>query len=444
MKTTDSDNKETNLSKTESIEEEPRIIFKEYKHINQVIFNHPKKLNALCKKMLHPTLDKIIEWYGEYDKKTYRNKSQGEKLNASFRMNKDSNPSLVKKPIMIMKGMGRAFSAGGNLSEVYYIMNENKEIYDLNSIMEKEYLIHEALKNKVPIQISLWHGPVMGFAVGISINSRIKICTSSTKFAMPETKIGYFTDACSSYTMSRVFHKNPEVGMYICLTAEMIQGYDLMKLGLVDYYVDEEKYKNIEDRIAEFIEQEVDFNDVTEKNGVEYNIYIEEIVDKIKDFLASYCDTSYEELEKKNLVNENCGYKHLSIIKYIFQYDSIFNIFKRLGKVINRNEQELPEQVYKDINEEVVCWAKKIKSNLDIRSPRSLIIVFELLKKGRDFKIYEDGVDFEIKLSASYINEPDFLEGIRALLIDKDNNPKWKEKSIYEVDYNSFVSKYIN
>ena len=77
----------------------------------------------------------------------------------------------------------------------------------------------------------------MGGGVGISINAQIKIATDLTTFAMPEAKIGFFTDIGSSYFLPKLKKK---IGYYLALTGQRLKGKELVQAGLANYYMDSE------------------------------------------------------------------------------------------------------------------------------------------------------------------------------------------------------------
>ena len=89
-----------------------------------------------------------------------------------------------------------------------------------------------------PVQISCWDGIVMGGGVGISIHSPIRIATESSMFAMPEAKIGLFTDVAGGYFLSRL-RKN--IGLYLGLTGARLKGEEVVQAGLANFFVEKSK-----------------------------------------------------------------------------------------------------------------------------------------------------------------------------------------------------------
>ena len=82
----------------------------------------------------------------------------------------------------------------------------------------------------------------MGGGVGISINSDIRIVTEFTQFAMPESKIGLFTDVGGGYFLNKVKHN---MGLYLGLTGHRLKGYELVELGIADYFVPRNRLQDL-------------------------------------------------------------------------------------------------------------------------------------------------------------------------------------------------------
>jgi enoyl-CoA hydratase/carnithine racemase len=97
-----------------------------------------------------------------------------------------------------------------------------------------------------PLLIALWNGIVMGGGVGVSIHAPFRIATDKSMFAMPEAKIGFFTDVSGGYFLARLKHN---IGLYLGLTSQRLKGKDLVKAGLANYYLPSEKVHELEKRL---------------------------------------------------------------------------------------------------------------------------------------------------------------------------------------------------
>lgn len=172
--------------------------------------NSPKTLNSIDIEMIKLMLRKVKEW--------------------------KQFPSEAPRVAILSGTGGKAFCAGGDIVSIYNSAVGKLDRKIMNDHSLYEFLIQYSLSQMSPKQISIWNGVVMGAGVGISMHSSIKVATESTVFAMPETGIGYFTDAGSSYFLSRI-KNNISLGLYLGLTGQRIRAKDLVKWGIATHFV---------------------------------------------------------------------------------------------------------------------------------------------------------------------------------------------------------------
>eukprot|EP00331_Platyophrya_macrostoma_P001938 CAMPEP_0176424034 /NCGR_PEP_ID=MMETSP0127-20121128/10616_1 /TAXON_ID=938130 /ORGANISM="Platyophrya macrostoma, Strain WH" /LENGTH=208 /DNA_ID=CAMNT_0017805053 /DNA_START=172 /DNA_END=794 /DNA_ORIENTATION=+ len=195
----------------------------------------------------------------------------------------NSNPAIK---VCIWKGDGVSFCAGGDL----VLWREPCERKDYESVDFMHTLVYTTLariKNMNPIQISIWNGFVMGGGVGFSINSKIRIATDSSTFAMPETAVGYMPDSGSTVYFSRLRNN---LGLYYALTGGKIIGRELYTLGLADYFVPSERLDELEKALAEVIDENV-------------------TLEKLKKVVEKYHDPKQEAIEHEAVISEAFGGK---------------------------------------------------------------------------------------------------------------------------------------
>ena len=180
-----------------------------------ITLNRPKALNALNLNMAIQFLDKLKEW--ESDNKIER---------------------------VLLLGEGKHFCAGGDVKSVHLSgpFSKLKEEF-----FSTEYSLNLQIKNFPKPYLSIWQGVVMGGGVGLSIYGDYRIATDSTKFAMPETSIGFFPDVGGSFFLARLENN---LGKYLGLTGEIVQGKDLLNFNLATHYCPENKINNL---ISQFI-----------------------------------------------------------------------------------------------------------------------------------------------------------------------------------------------
>ena len=307
----------------------------------KIILNRPKAYNALCSKM-NPELFKAIE-----------------------EANQSAKVCIVKSILA-----GKVFSAGGDIKELVAMKKNGTQaalIRQFNSLMF-------AMSQAKPIKIAFWDGIVMGAGVGLSVNSNIKIATENTAFAMPEAKLGHFTDVGASYFLSRL-KKN--IGLFLALTAYSLKGKQAYQVGVADYFVNSKDLPALEAEIEELS------LDPTVNEAL------------IRKTIEKYAEKIPQVYEGEDLIAE------------IFQG-------KDVSEVLEKLKQKSEE------NATVKKWYEDILKNSAI----SLFYGFELLKRGKKLNLHE-ALSIEEYL-ASKERQEDLYEGVRIVLVDKGARPNWK------------------
>ena len=186
------------------------IFFEIKKTTGIITLNRPKALNALNLSMAEQFSDKLKEW--EEDDKIER---------------------------VLLQGAGKHFCAGGDVKSVH-LSGQFSQLK--REFFSKEYALNLQIKNFSKPYLSIWKGVVMGGGVGLSIYGDYRIATDSTKFAIPETSIGFFPDVGSSFFLSRL---NNNVGKFLGLTGEIINSKDLLNFDLATHYCPEDKLNSL-------------------------------------------------------------------------------------------------------------------------------------------------------------------------------------------------------
>lgn len=300
---------------------------------------------------------------------------------------KDSSLSHI-----LMYGSGsKGFCAGGDM-RVYYDNRSNateiaKEFFTL------EYDMDLRIINFSKPIVALLDGIVMGGGVGISIGASHKIVTEKTKWAMPEANIGFFPDVGGTFFMNQI---PEEMARYISFLAKFLTGDDVIFLGFADTKVLSTDMNAIKSEIAD-IEGENPF------------LEIENILEKFQ----QPSENSY--LER----NQN------KILKY-FKGESVTEIINNLQLGADSGDS----------------WALETLNEMRKKSLLSQFIIFEQFKRGKDLSI-EEAFEMELTLSLNFMYNPDFFEGLRSVLVEK-NQPVWQykdPKDISEDLVDSFFKK---
>ncbi|MHA6260402.1 enoyl-CoA hydratase/isomerase family protein [Sporosarcina sp. CAU 1771] len=287
----------------------------------------------------------------------------------------------------------RGFCAGGDM-RVFYDMKDNgveayaKDFFDLE--YELDYEIHEYKK---PI-VAYMNGIIMGGGVGLAIGATHRIVTEKTKWAMPEMNIGFFPDVGGSYFLN---HLPGHSGRYLALTAEMIKASDTLYAEVADYYLESEKWQDL-------------MNALNENNWSHDSV--EQDLDRILAAFSTTTDAPSELMKNQEKID-----KH-------FKHDSMEDIVLSLETAATEGDE----------------WADRTLKTLLTKSPTSLKVTLRQLIKGKDMTLWE-ALEMEKKLAMNFMDCPDFYEGLRAVLVDKDRSPKWNPSKLEEVlesDINQF------
>ncbi|XP_050525236.1 3-hydroxyisobutyryl-CoA hydrolase, mitochondrial [Daktulosphaira vitifoliae] len=312
------------------------------------------------------------------------------------------NESMVKKIIpklkdyesrarmVIIHGAGeKSFCAGGDVKYITESGPNGDSLERGTKFFKQEYSMNSIIGNyKIPY-ISLIDGITMGGGVGISVHGKYRIATEKTLFAMPETAIGLFCDVGASYVLSRM---EKHLGVMLGLTGYRLKGTDVVKAGIATHYINSSKLNNLKIKLIE--------------------------------------DTRNPELVLKE--NTDClNNVQFSLQPFLEKIDLIFS---------NENVEVIFDSLEKDQSE----WSQKTLKTLKEVSPLSLKITRKEILNGKNLDL-NDCLKMEYRLAYRCVEakySTDFYEGVRALLIDKDKNPKWTHRSIKDVK-DETVEKYF-
>lgn len=288
-------------------------------------------------------------------------------------------PVLARDPglyaVAIRSMSAKAFSAGGDVREL--IAWHRQEPARARAAFADEYRLNWTLECFSKPTVSLIDGMVMGSGVGISIYNTHCVAGPGYRFAMPETMIGLFPDVGVAHRLARL---PGEFGTYLGLTGRTIERADAYALGLVTHCIAAERFDAIEAALADA-----------------------QPVDPLLDDL-------HQEPGAAPLLS------HAQLIDECFAADRVEEIVSRLEAVAG-NEHD---------------FAKGIVADLAKRSPTSLKITLRHLREAR-------GMDLRQVLAADYrlacrsLEDHDFAEGVRAALVDKDNQPVWRPPTLADV-----------
>ncbi len=273
---------------------------------------------------------------------------------------------------VVVSGAGeRAFCAGGDVRALYHAGRGAPEGYDF---YHGEYGLNRAIFRLGKPYIALMDGVVMGGGAGLSVHGSHRVVTERTLFAMPETALGLFPDVGAGYFLPRCPGR---VGLYLALTGSRIDGADCIYAGLATHFVGRDAVAGLVEELAR--------------------------ADKGEAGIAAV-------LGAESAENPSRLARQRSEIDRCFGVGSVKAI---LGALEDSGSE----------------WAKETAAVLRTRSPTSLALTFRQMEAVVGLDI-EEILRMEFRLSQRCMAGHDFYEGVRAILVDKDQAPRWQPDSL--------------
>lgn len=278
--------------------------------------------------------------------------------------------------VIIDHAEGRGFCAGGDIAFL-----RDSAINDAGESGRKffhdEYQLNHLLFTYPKPVVAFMDGITMGGGVGISQPARFRVATENTKFAMPETGIGLFPDVGGGWYLSRL---EGRVGQFLALTGSRVAGAGCLSLGLASHYLPSDALAEAKQRITT------------------------EDVERIDGILGTLSVTPPSS----------------QIVETLFQ--------------INRHfASDQLEDVLKSLENDETPWAMKELASLRTKSPQTCKVALRQLAKSAHLTDFADNMAMEYRIASRVIVRPDFAEGVRAVIVDKDNAPKWDPATAEEV-----------
>lgn len=292
------------------------------------------------------------------------------------------------KAVVIRAAPGRAFCAGGDVRAVYEgKLNDDPK---LSEFFRDEYRMNRRIHHYPKPYIALMDGITMGGGVGISIHASHRIATERLLFAMPETGIGFYPDVGTIYVLSRLSHK---MGYYLGLSGARISQGDCAAAGLIDFSVQAEQ---------------------------------------IPELIYALADTSFDTDKRSAVTNIIKGFS------VPMQSSSLMHQSNTIEKCFS---EKTVEGIIKSLEKESSSWSKEVAEALKTKSPTSLKVTLKALQKAEELD-FDESIQMEFRLTSRFLEGNDFFEGIRAVLVDKDQTPQWQPKTLTEVTA-AHIKKYF-
>jgi enoyl-CoA hydratase len=276
--------------------------------------------------------------------------------------------------VVIDHAEGRGFCAGGDV--VMIARSGNEDGTEAKQFFFAEYRLNHLLFTYPKPTVAIMDGITMGGGVGISQPCEFRIATENTRLAMPETGIGLFPDVGGGWYLPRLPGR---VGEFMALTGARLDGAECQYLGLATHYVEQAALPDMIERIG---------------NAPQ----------RVQGAIGAFTTPPPEAKIEQNLPQ----------ISKLFASDSL-------------------EETLVALEEDESDWAHSELATLKSKSPLSCKVSLRLLAEGAGRASFEDEMRAEYALAGRIVRTHDFREGVRALLIDKDNSPQWDPATPEEV-----------
>ena len=278
---------------------------------------------------------------------------------------------------VLIDGAGeRGLCAGGDLRALYDAAKAKDSLPE--KFWATEYHLDALIARYSKPVVAIMDGTVMGGGVGISAHAAHRVVTERSSIAMPEVSIGYFPDVGASFILARA---PGWVGTHLALTGERIAGADAIYCGLADVQIPVARLADLPVRLADCR-------------------------------TAQDAATQLKEISVKPAAGKLPGMRH-----WIDECYSAQNV----------------EEILARLSASKIDGARSALATLQKMSPTSLKITLRNIRAAVSFQTVEESFQQDYRISLACIAEHDFIEGIRATIVDKDRNPVWQPATLKDV-----------
>jgi enoyl-CoA hydratase/carnithine racemase len=288
---------------------------------------------------------------------------------------------------VLLRGSGdRALCAGGDVVELRNssLARDGKAERFFEREYRLDYLIHTYRK-----PILVWgHGVVMGGGLGLLAGASHRVVTAQTRLAMPEVTIGLFPDVGGTWFLNRAPGRT---GLFLAVTGAAINASDTLFLGLADRFLDHAQWPELVDRL-----KALPWGAPADHGG--------QLSHVLRDLEA-------QAGERPEPVVRN----HYDIIQQLTDGDSLDQIVAQITAYDGDDE-----------------WLQRAAKTLSSGCPTTVRVIYEQLRRGLHLSLREI-FQLELIIGANCMRFSNFAEGVRALLVDKDRNPRFEPATLVEV-----------
>jgi len=276
---------------------------------------------------------------------------------------------------VLIRGAGeRAFCAGGDIRALHDSGKAGTPY--VIDFYAHEYRLNTMIKRYRKPYIALINGIVMGGGVGVSVHGSQRVAGEGIVFAMPETGIGLFPDVGGTYVLPRC---PGEIGMYLALTGARLDVTDAKFAGIASHVVPAAQHEAL----------------------VEALCHDEHPVERALNRFAVTPENKSKVAGLQPLIDRH------------FAHDTM-------------------EGIVKSLEGDNSLFASETLKTLKSKSPTSLKVTLRQVREGKKLD-FEDCMRLEFRLTNRCMRGHDFYEGVRAVIVEKDNAPKWKPAMLEDV-----------
>lgn len=286
--------------------------------------------------------------------------------------------------VIILNGAGeKGFCAGGDIKALYQAKESHEAVQTAEAFFSTEYETDHIVHNYKKPMVAILDGIVMGGGVGLTYGASHRIVTETTKWAMPEMNIGFFPDVGAAYFLN---HAPGKTGRYLALTASVIKAEDILYIKAADIFCPSNQLKNLLTSI-----ENIDWKNTP------VQATLSDILNK---YQQNAPQTGHIELSQPKID------KHFS--------------------------HQTVEDIIDSLATDSDAFATKTKETISTKSPISLKVALKQLIDG-ERKSLNECLNMELTMAKNFMRHADFFEGVRSVLIDKDQNPQYQYKTLADV-----------
>ncbi len=291
------------------------------------------------------------------------------------------DPAITR--VVVTAAGEKAFSAGGDIRHLYDLGKAGRQAEALQ-FWRDEYPLNVAIKKYRKPYISLIDGIVMGGGVGVSVHGSHRVAGDRFSFAMPEVGIGFFPDVGATWFLPRM---PGEIGTYCALTGARFNLADGVGAGIATHRIPSARFDDLLEGLAGTVS-----------------------VDAV---LSAFSEPAGQGEKEAPIMAQR------ALIDRLFAGDSVEHILDAVTREANAGGPQSE-------------WAAKTAATISAKSPLSLKLALAQVRQGAQC-YFETCMRMEFRIVSRVIEGHDFYEGVRAVIVDKDNKPNWQPAALGDV-----------